>query len=464
MNYTSEDGLIDGPITTILKERNGALWFAGQHQGKSGAARYDRSGWRVFAESDGLVGDNIVNGLAADNGDIWLGTKKAGSDSGVLMRFNGRTWTVYTIDDGLIHDRIYGIDQTPDGIIWIGTTRGLGRFDPDSGQWSSFLPHPESSPANQKVRTLSATRDVWIGQAARDGGAAYLDGQAFSWFTTEDGLADDGVWEIFQSRDGTVWAGTNQGLSRYDGTVWTSYTDPSLSPVAIRLRSIGETTDGTLWMRGSGPGGPVVRYVPDRKAPETRIQNPVDRVSSLGNVHFQWIGDDAWNDTSRDQLRYEFRLNSDAWSVASDQTAFTFISLSFGSHRLEVRAIDHDGNIDPTPAVHAFVVEAPWWRNPVVAGPGVLLILAVLFQSARVVQAKRKLQESVDALSSANNELFQVNVDLQREQVLERLRGQAQGMQTSGDIDSVVEAVHRELTGLSAWVHKYYYVCSEHYL
>ena len=40
------------------------------------------------------------------------------------------------------------------------------------------------------------------------------------------------------------------------------------------------------------------------------------------------------------------------------------------------------------------------------------------------------------------------NVDLQREQVLERLRGQAQGMQSSEDIGPVVEAVHRELTGL----------------
>ncbi len=47
-----------------------------------------------------------------------------------------------------------------------------------------------------------------------------------------------------------------------------------------------------------------------------------------------------------------------------------------------------------------------------------------------------------------NKELFQVNVDLQREQVLERLRGQAQGMQSSEDIKPVVEAVNLELTGL----------------
>ena len=152
---------------------------------------------------------------------------KAGRDSGGARADAVRwaSWTVYTTDDGLIHHRIYGIDQTPDGVIWVGTNGGLGRFNPVSGQWSSFLPSPDLELPAQKIRTLSATHDVWIGQAVWDGGAAYLDGDSFNGFSAADGLASDAVWEIFQSRDGTVWAGTAQGLSRYDGTTWISYTD-----------------------------------------------------------------------------------------------------------------------------------------------------------------------------------------------------------------------------------------------
>ena len=104
--------------------------------------------------------------------------------------------------------------------------------------------------------------------------------------------------------------------------------------------------------------------------------------------------------------------------------------------------------VDASPAIHAFIVEAPWWRNPVVGGPGLVLIIAVLFQSARVVQRDKRLRDANQAMSDANKELFQVNVDLQREQVLERLRGQAQGMRSSEDIKQVVEAVNRELSGL----------------
>ncbi len=72
----------------------------------------------------------------------------------------------------------------------------------------------------------------------------------------------------------------------------------------------------------------------------------------------------------------------------------------------------------------------------------------IAWQTGRVIRRDRRLSQSNEALSAANNELFQVNVDLQREQVLERLRGQAQGMQSSEDIGPVVEAVHRELTGI----------------
>ena len=71
----------------------------------------------------------------------------------------------------------------------------------------------------------------------------------------------------------------------------------------------------------------------------------------------------------------------------------------------------------------------------------VIAIVLVGWQTSRVVRRDRRLREGNQALSDANKELFQVNVDLesvnvdlQREQVLERLRGQAQGMQSSGDI------------------------------
>ena len=181
----------------------------------------------------------------------------------------------------------------------------------------------------------------------------------------------------------------------------------------------------------------------------------VDRVSSLGNILLRWYARDLWDDTHPDKLLYQWRINDGDWSASTNETDVTLTSLSTGDYTFEVRSQDGDGNFDPTPATHAFVVEAPWWQNPWVAGSALVMLGLIGIQSGRLVQRDRRLRESNDALSNANNELFQVNVDLestnvqlQREQVLERLRGQAQGMQSSEDIRPVVEALHQELTEL----------------
>ena len=448
IKYTSEDGLFDGPVNTIVKATDGAIWFAGADEGGSVAARFDprvqgERAWRRFTQEDGLAGGSLGTGLAVANGDVWFGTKASGASVGVV-RYDGRDWTVYSLADGLLHGRIYRLAEGSNGHVWVGTFFGLNRFD---GQvWTSHLTPDQGAGQFQKIRALSTTIDVWTGNGGPDGGAAIYDGQNWTRFTTDDGLPHDGVWAIYQSRDGTVWAGTPAGLSRYDETGWSSYAGEN-GPDSMRARSIAETADGAIWIRGWHPGS-VIRHIPDHNPPETHILPAIDQVSSAGNILLQWSGGDYYNDTPTDRLRYQYRVDDGDWSRSTHLRTFTFTSLDDGDHRIEVRAVDWSGNIDPTPSVHAFIVEGPWWKNPYVAVSGFLMLGMIGLQTTRVVRRDSRLRQSNEALSAANNELFQVNVDLQREQVLDRLRGQAQGMQSSEDIKQVVEAVYRELTGL----------------
>ena len=478
VKYTAEDGLIDGPISTVLKSRDGFLWVAGQHQGRSGAARYEGGTWRIFSEADGLVGLNIAAGAAALDGSVWFGTKWRSDDldpttstplldadsGGGVMQFDGRRWTVYTSNDGLAHNRIYDIGQSPDGTIWAATLVGLSEFD--GSNWVSHLPYPESTDyLRQKVRTVSTTKSIWISQAAplRDG-IARFDGATWARFSTQDGLPSMSVWEIHETQSGSVWAGTDTGLGRLDPLSndkqrWVAYTDEN-APVTREMRSIKETSTGELWMRESRRGGrsKVVHHVPDPDPPETHLTPAPERVSSEGSIHLEWSGTDLWDKTPTNAIRYQWRMDDGTWSPTSRIPAAAFTDLAPGAYRFEVRAIDFDGNVDDTPASHAFIVEAPWWRNPVVAGPGFLVIVFALFQSARVVQAKRKLQESVQALSSANNELFQVNRDLetanfelQRDRAVERIRAEVQSMDRAEDFERVLSLLTTDLSevGLS---------------
>ena len=70
-----------------------------------------------------------------------------------------------------------------------------------------------------------------------------------------------------------------------------------------------------------------------------------------------WSGTDRWNDTPPDELLYQWRMDDEEWSPYSPGNQTSFTSLATGDHRFEVRTIDRDGNVDATPATHAFIVE-----------------------------------------------------------------------------------------------------------
>ncbi|MDP7453536.1 MAG: two-component regulator propeller domain-containing protein, partial [Arenicellales bacterium] len=81
---TTEDGLADKEVKTILQDREGHFWF-GTVAG--GVSRYDARTFRSFTTEEGLA-DNRVNAMIKDReGTLWFGTE------GGVSRYDGKTWT-----------------------------------------------------------------------------------------------------------------------------------------------------------------------------------------------------------------------------------------------------------------------------------------------------------------------------------------------------------------------------------
>ena len=130
----------------------------------------------------------------------------------VVYVYDGGSWSELTTDDwrpGSGYSSIVGnIAIAPDGALWIAT-------------WADSDPEPGGTPAS---------------------GVASFDGQAWTRYTTAEGLASD-AGTVVIGQDGTVWVVHGDAVSRFDGDTWTVH-DAASSP---RLGAVGGS-DGTLWL------------------------------------------------------------------------------------------------------------------------------------------------------------------------------------------------------------------------
>jgi PAS domain S-box-containing protein len=72
---------------------------------------------------------------------------------------------------------------------------------------------------------------------------------------SDEGLPQNSVFAVTQTRDGYLWVGTEEGLSRFDGVRFTSF-DKDVVPCLVDnwVSSLVEGPDGALWM-GTWHGG-----------------------------------------------------------------------------------------------------------------------------------------------------------------------------------------------------------------
>lgn len=74
-----------------------------------------------------------------------------------------------------------------------------------------------------------------------------------SW-QTEQGLPQNTVQTLVQTRDGYLWLGTKEGLARFDGLRFTIFDKQNTPPIPHnQIRSLYEDREGRLWM--ATPGG-----------------------------------------------------------------------------------------------------------------------------------------------------------------------------------------------------------------
>lgn len=153
------------------------------------------------------------NGLTQEPTQIFLDHEYnlwAISNNGVFL-LKGNAFTAFTIADGLVGNKVWALSKSSDGILWVGT----------------------------------------IGE----GMSVIKDGKTYN-YTKSNGLPDNYVGKIYQTKQGDVLIGTsNAGLNRaiYSNNLNAIRFErlPLLSGIRFRIDDILEDNRGKLWVASS---------------------------------------------------------------------------------------------------------------------------------------------------------------------------------------------------------------------
>ncbi len=233
-------------VLTLVQDRDANLWVGTSH----GLLRFNHQDMARLNEQTEQSNEQVPALLEDREGNLWVG------DGDGLELLRDGIFKTYSTAEGLSSEHNGPIYVDADDRAWIAP---IAPVAPSSGglYWLSngkIRSVTTAGIGNDIVYSIDGNKDeLWIGR--QRGGLTHLrlQGDVFKseTFTTAQGLAQDSVYSVYQSRDGAVWAGTlSGGVSRLkDGRFITYTTADGLDSNTVA--SIGEGSDGTMWFATS---------------------------------------------------------------------------------------------------------------------------------------------------------------------------------------------------------------------
>ena len=224
------------PVAALFEDREGNLW-AGTSQG---IERLRESIFITYSAAEGIPAENNGPVYVDSESRVWFAPAAGGLywlEGGAAQRLNR---------GGLHNDVVYSITGDTTG-LWIGRQKGgLTHLSYKDGSYKTEEYTEAQGLAQNSVYAVSQTRDgsVWAGTLS--GGVSQFKDGKFTNYTTGNGLASNTIDAILESADGTLWFATPNGLSALSHGSWKSFKVQDGLP-SNRVNCLFEDSTGLLW-------------------------------------------------------------------------------------------------------------------------------------------------------------------------------------------------------------------------
>lgn len=236
-SWTTDDGLPQNTVHSILQTPDGYLWLATL----DGLVRYDGVRFTVFNKnnSQGIVSNRFTQTIIDARGDLWVGTESSG-----ITRYRNGKFQTFTIDAVTQKKPIWKLTLNADGELVAFIESGIFRWNGESfvplapvagetktshvlwgksgafyytdgqtlhrikeNRHSSFLLPGRHQEVTRSALFEDSRARLWVGTTLA--GLLVLDGDKLTRYTMKDGLPSLSVTPRIEDRDGNLWAVTN---------------------------------------------------------------------------------------------------------------------------------------------------------------------------------------------------------------------------------------------------------------
>jgi len=333
-----------------------------------------------------------------------------------------------------------------DSILWLGSKQGMFKYDfkNEKIKQYNYREGDKKSISNNKVYGIKEGKGntLWLSTYGGGVNKFNIKTEEVQYYTTKDGLLNNGVYNLLIDRENNIWVSTNNGLSKFNPKTETfkNYNEnDGVQGNEFNQGAFHMSESGRMYFGGNDGFNAfypnkidVNQVVPEVVFTDLSIFNTViqpkktfselgisegsgvvleESINMIEKINLSYahsvfsieFAATHYLNPKRNDFKYKLEGFDENWvSTNSNNRKVTYTNLDPGDYTFKVKSANKDGVWNTVPKELRIVITPPFWKTNLFYLFSVLLFLTILYIVFKIRIGQVKLQhfQSQDELKT----------------------------------------------------------------